>query len=84
MVNACVPQRFDHTEVGVGQSHVLAHKRNRDRRARMLDAIDQLNPRAVLWGVGRLIELEVLRHHPAEARSLEHERNLIDRFDVGH
>ena len=38
----------------------------------------------MVGNMGRLVQLEMLRHHLAEAGGLEHERHLVDRFHVRH
>ena len=84
MVHARVAQRLDHAEVGIGQGDVLADHRHRHARARVLDALDQLHPAGVVRDVGLVVDLEVFGHHLAETRGLEHEGDLVDRFDVRH
>ena len=84
VVDARVLQRLDHAEVRVGQRHVLADQGYGHACARVLDAVDELDPRPVVGRMGGLVQLEVPRHHLAEAGSLEHQRHLVYRVDVRH
>ena len=77
-------QRLDDAQVGVGQLDVLAHDRDRHRGSRVLDPLDQPGPRLEIRDVRRLVELEMLGHHLAEAGRFEHQRNLVDRLHVRH
>ncbi|OLE80209.1 MAG: hypothetical protein AUG06_05485 [Actinobacteria bacterium 13_1_20CM_2_65_11] len=67
MVDAGVLQRLDDAEVCVGQRHILADDRDRNRRPRVLDPIDELYPGAGFRRVDSLVELEMPGHHLAEA-----------------
>ena len=86
VVNPGVLERLDHAQVGIGEGDVLAHERDRNGCARVLDAVDQLDPVTVLRRVRDLIELEVLGHDLAETCRLEQQRDLVDRVHVrnGH
>ena len=84
VVDARMLQGFENAEVRVGQRDVLADDRDWHLRARMLDPIDELCPLRVVRNVRRLLELEVLGHHLAQAGGFEHERDFVDRFHVRH
>src|SRR5712692_415333 len=82
-MNACMLQRFYDAEVGIRQRDILADERDRHGGSRVLDAVDHLDPRAVLRRIRDLVELEMLSHHLAEARRLEQQRHLIDGVHIG-
>src|SRR5438445_597420 len=84
VVDTGVPQGLDDAQIRVRQLDVLADDRDGNRCPRMLDAIDELDPGLELRHMHRRVELEVLGHHLAEPRGLDHQRHLVDRLHVGH
>ena len=79
VVEAAVPQRLDHGQVGVRELHVLADKRD-PTLPRRLGAPHHRLP---LAHVGRRrLDAEVVQQQVVEALGAEHQRDLVDVVDV--
>jgi len=79
---SAMKQRFTEAFVGVFELNVLAHYGDADFAARVVNAVDEVEPRA---HVGRpLFQFQMTQNLRVETLSAEFHRNGINRVDVFH
>ena len=80
VMDPSVPERLHHREVGVTEKHVLADNRDIHRLRCRMHTVHERRP---LRKIGGGDDLQVVRQEAVQSLLVQHERDLVDGWDVG-